>query len=118
MAITWGTTTLNIVRFGPNEDGELYIREHPLVPDPTVAGRVAQSVLQAFGRNRIKKILAGYGTKAEVATFVVDKNAATPRTLTLDFDNSFVDIMIITSVRSTMVLGADEVFYEMELIET
>ena len=118
MAITWGTTTLNITRFGPNDGGDLYMREHPLVPDPTLAATVAQSVLQAFGRNRIKKTLAGYGTKAEIAAFIVDKNAATPRTLTLDFDNSFVDIMIITSVRSTMVLGADEVFYEMELIET
>ena len=116
MAVTWGTTTLKIVEYS-RIGGELYWSERELIPDPTLAGTVAQSVLQGFGRKRIKVSIEGYGTDAEVATFNTDKNAATSRTLTIDFDNSFADVMMITALETKQQKGVDLTFYSMELIE-
>ena len=117
MAITWGSTTLNITdhrRIG----GEVYHAEHEVIPDPTLPATVAQSVLQAFGRKRIRVYIEGYGTNAEVATFDADKHAATSRVLTIDFDNSFSDTMIIINLEPWKKIGADATtWYTMELVE-
>jgi len=116
MAITWGSTALNITEYS-RIGGELYYKEHTLIPDPTLASTVAQSVLQGFGRNRIRVTIEGYGTDTEVDTFNTDKNAATSRTLTIDFDNSFADTMMITRLETKQQKGINRTWYVMELIE-
>jgi len=116
MAITWGSTTLNITDYR-RIGGEVYHAEHEVIPDPTESASIAQSVLQAFGRKRIRVYIEGYGTDAEVATLNTDKNAATSRTLTIDFDNSFADTMIINRLETMQKLGIDKTWYTMELIE-
>ncbi len=116
MAITWGSTALKILEYS-RVGGELYYKEHSLLPDPTLASTVAQSVLQGFGRSRIRVTIEGYGTDAEVATFNTDKNAATSRTLTIDFDNNFSDTMMIFRIETKQVKGVDLTWYTMELIE-
>ncbi len=116
MAITWGSTALNIMDYR-RIGGEVYYSEHEVIPDPTLASTVAQSVLQAFGRNRIHVFIDGYGTDAEVAAFDADKHAATQRTLTVDFDNSFADIMIIVRLETRQKIAIDKTWYTMELIE-
>jgi hypothetical protein len=116
MAITWGATTLNIIEYS-RTGGELYYSEQELIADPTLASTVAQSVLQGFGRNRIKVFIEGFATDAEAATFNTDKNAATSRTLTIDFDNSFADTMMIYLFETRQQKGIDRTFYTMELIE-
>ena len=117
MAITWGSTTLNITAHR-KIGGESYNAEHEVIPDPTLAATVAQSVLQAFGRKRIRVYIEGYGTNAEVAALNTDKNAATSRVLIIDFDNSFSDTMIIIGLEPWKEIGADATtWYTMELIE-
>jgi len=117
MAITWGNTSLKITEYR-RVGGELYFAEHELIPDPTLSGTTPQSVLQAFGRNRIKVYIEGYGTPSEVESFDTDKNAATSRTLTLDFDNNFTDTMIIIKLEIKKTRGITAItYYTMELIE-
>ena len=116
MAITWGSTALNITDYS-REGGELYWSEHELIPDPTLSSSTAQSVLQGFGRKRIVVKITGYGTDAECATFDTDKWAATSRTLAIDFDNSFSKTMMIYSFTTSQTKGVNKTFYRMELIE-
>ena len=116
MAITWGTTVLGLSAYN-RQGGEIYWSERDLIPDPTIASTVAQTVLQGGGKKRTKVSLEGYGTVAEVASFETDKLAITSRTLTIGFDNSFAMAMIIVAFNTKPQKGANSTLYTMELIE-
>jgi hypothetical protein len=116
MSISWGSTNLNIQDYR-RIGGESFYREHELIPDPTLASTIPQTVLQAFGRSRIRVFIEGYASDSDASGFDADKNAATSRTLAIDFDNSFSDTMIITKFETKQRIGVDKTWYTMELIE-
>jgi hypothetical protein len=116
MAITWGSTALKITSY-KRLGGDSYLEEHELVPDPTVASTTPQSILQGFGRNRIRISIDGYATDSEAATFDTDKRAVTTRTLTIDFDNSLVISAVIAKFDTWQQIAIDKTWYSMELIE-
>jgi hypothetical protein len=119
MAITWGSTVLGLSKY-QRKGGELYWSEHDLIPDPTIASTVAQTVLQGSGRKRTRVSLEGYGTVAEIASFETDRIANTSRMLTIGFDNNFAMTMMIIDLipqPPQPQKGSDLPFYTMELIE-
>lgn len=105
MAITWGSTTLNVLDW--NRPGnEINLKEHKVIPDPSGSG--PQSVLIGAGRLRGRVILKLIQTDAEFQSLGSDKNSYTARALDLtDIEASGIDWAegIILTMKGTKIKG-------------
>ena len=100
MAITWGTTTLNVMKIQRGAP-ELLLSEVDLIPDPDAAGDEPQSVLMGWGTRRRRIYLDIHCTDTEFQSFGTDTHNFQERALDLsDIESSLSwDSAIIESLK-------------------
>jgi len=115
MADTWGSTTLNVMEYkrpGVNR----YFAEKELLPAyNSHTTDSPNTVLMGTGRRRRIREIQAWATRADYATLVTDKNAATKRTVT--FDDSFTMTAVIDKLEGSEQLGYDRVWYTATFME-
>jgi len=117
MAITWGSTTLNVMEYS-RPSAPIMLTEKNIIPAP--GSTTPQTILMGCGRGRKRISIKGYTTVANYQSMETDKYAFTQRAVSMtDIEASLTFTTgLIESLDMTMYKAvADHVEYNLVLVE-